>query len=106
MLLNIEDEITSLVESAKDSILSTTTLPALEQLRVHYLGKKGQFTEVLKNLNQVSAEDRPKFGKVINIAKQQLLELFNDKKFIYKNMHFKRNFQQNPSILLYRAAAI
>jgi phenylalanyl-tRNA synthetase alpha chain len=53
---------------------------ALEQLRVDYLGKKGQITALLKGLGQLSAEERPKAGAQINVVKQELQELIGARK--------------------------
>ncbi len=52
----------------------------LEQLRVDYLGKKGQLTGILKNLGTLSPEDRPKAGALINEVKQELTGLLNARK--------------------------
>ena len=38
---------------------SAKTVATLEQLRVDYLGKKGQITALLKGLGKLSAEERP-----------------------------------------------
>ncbi len=72
-----KDEIDSLMSVACHSIKSTNELTALEQLRVEWLGKKGQLTELLKNLGRLSLEERPAYGKAINKAKQQLQTLFH-----------------------------
>lgn len=53
---------------------------ALEQLRVDYLGKKGKLTALLKGLGQLSAEERPKAGALINEVKQELQALINSRK--------------------------
>ncbi len=53
---------------------------ALEQLRVDYLGKKGQLTGLLKGLGKLSAEERPKAGALINDVKQELQLLINARK--------------------------
>src|SRR5210317_774904 len=57
----------------------------LEQLRVDYLGKKGKLTGLLKGLGQLSAEERPKAGALINEVKQQLQELINERKYGLEN---------------------
>ena len=54
-----------LVEGADD-------LALLDQVRVDYLGKKGQLTALLKTLGQLSNEERPAAGAKINEAKQQV----------------------------------
>jgi phenylalanyl-tRNA synthetase alpha chain len=44
-------------------------LPALDQVRVQYLGKKGELTQQLKSLGKLSSEERPAAGAAINAAK-------------------------------------
>ena len=72
-LENIKAEAVVAIEAALD-------IAALEELRVSYLGKKGALTGLLKNLGQLSAEERPKAGAEINAVKQQLNEQLNARK--------------------------
>ena len=44
----------------------------LEQLRVAFLGKKGQVTELLKNLGKLSVEEKKEMGKLVNILKKEV----------------------------------
>lgn len=61
-----------LISQAQNDIQKTTELSALEQLRVHYLGKKGVLTEQLKQLGQLPPEQRREAGQIINQAKQSV----------------------------------
>ena len=72
-LENIKAEADLAIEGASD-------IAAIEELRVSYLGKKGALTGLLKNLGQLSAEERPKAGAEINAVKQQLNEQLNARK--------------------------
>lgn len=72
-LENIKAEAVVAIEAASD-------IAALEELRVSYLGKRGALTGLLKNLGQLSAEERPKAGAEINAVKQQLNEQLNARK--------------------------
>ncbi|MBL6694453.1 MAG: phenylalanine--tRNA ligase subunit alpha [Luminiphilus sp.] len=72
-LENIKAEAVVAIEAASD-------IAAVEELRVSYLGKKGALTGLLKNLGQLSAEERPKAGAEINAVKQQLNEQLNARK--------------------------
>lgn len=45
---------------------SVANLKGLDQIRVQYLGKKGPITEVLRNVKNLNAEDRPKVGAIAN----------------------------------------
>ena len=62
----------SLLITALSAIESTADERTLDQLRVDYLGKKGQLTELLKGLGKLPAEQRPAAGEYINETKRQI----------------------------------
>jgi len=70
-------ELQSLTEQALALVEKAGDLAALDQVRVDYLGKKGQITALLKSLGKLSAEERPAAGAKINEAKQQVQEAIN-----------------------------
>ncbi|MEJ6592057.1 MAG: phenylalanine--tRNA ligase subunit alpha [SAR86 cluster bacterium] len=61
------------IETAADSA-------ALDLVRVQYLGKKGELTDLLKALGKLPAEDRPAAGAEINTSKQIVQDLLNSRK--------------------------
>ncbi len=65
----------TLVTEAKASVADTQDLAVLDQLRVHYLGKKGVLTGVLKGLKDLPHEERPKAGQAVNVAKEQVQQV-------------------------------
>lgn len=67
-------DLDTLVLKAQSEIAAATDARALDQVRVQYLGKKGELTQVLKGLGQLSATERPKMGAAINGAKVKLQE--------------------------------
>lgn len=64
-LAKIRAEALSALETVKDST-------ALDELRVKYLGKKGELTAVLKQMGGLSPEERPKMGQLVNEVKASL----------------------------------
>lgn len=62
----------SLLITALSAIEATADERTLEQLRVDYLGRKGQLTEFLKGLGKLPAEQRPAAGEYINEVKRQI----------------------------------
>jgi phenylalanyl-tRNA synthetase alpha chain len=62
----------SLLITALSAIEATADERTLDQLRVDYLGKKGQLTELLKGLGKLPAEQRPAAGEYINETKRQI----------------------------------
>ncbi len=72
-LAEIKDKALGLVNKAN-------SLADLDQLRVDFLGKKGQITGLLKTLGSLSAEERPQAGAKINEVKQQVQEQISARK--------------------------
>ena len=66
-----------LVEAAASQIDAAADLAALDDIRVRYLGKKGELTAQLKSLSALSAEERPAAGQQINQAKQDVQQRLN-----------------------------
>ncbi len=75
-------ELNSLLQSATASIQAAEDLPSLDQLRVGYLGKKGEVTSLLKNLGQLPGSERREAGQEINRVKQAIQQLLEDRKQI------------------------
>ena len=63
-------DVTELITAAHVAVASSADLAALDKVRVHYLGKSGVLTELLKKLGNLPAEQRREAGQVINTAKQ------------------------------------
>ncbi len=74
------ENLEALANEAKAAIEAAGDGAALEQLRVDYLGKKGQITALLKGLGKLSAEERPAAGAQINVVKQELQGLIGQRK--------------------------
>jgi len=55
-------------------------MAALDQVRVQYLGKKGEISALMKNLGNAAPEDRPKVGAVINEARGKVQDALNARK--------------------------
>lgn len=62
-----------LVVQARKQVAEADTLGKLDQVRVHYLGKKGVFTERMKELGTLPAEQRREAGGRVNRAKDQFI---------------------------------
>src|ERR1700739_607584 len=68
----MSDLLSSLVSAALDEVTRVGDLAALDEVRVHWLGKKGVLTEQLKALGALPAAERPVAGARINEAKERL----------------------------------
>lgn len=79
------ENLQNLVSEALEKVDQASDVKALDQVRVDYLGKKGVLTAQLKNLGQLSAEERPQAGAKINEAKQQVEAVIREKKAALEN---------------------
>jgi phenylalanyl-tRNA synthetase alpha chain len=69
---NLKAQLATLQATALDSIAQTQTLEALEQLRVNYLGKKGEISQILGGMGKLAAEERPAIGAAANVVKDAI----------------------------------
>ena len=70
-------DVDELISRAQQEIESSQEPSALENIRVKYLGKKGELTALLKQLGSLSPNERPAAGEAINRAKQVVQEAIN-----------------------------
>ena len=76
------ENLDALVSQALEAVQQSEDVNALEQLRVQYLGKKGELTALMQTLGKLSAEERPKAGALINTAKSQVQDALNARKSV------------------------
>lgn len=68
----LKAQLESLQSEALAAFSAAVDSAALQQLRVHYLGKKGALTEVLKGVGKLPPQERPVIGQHVNLAKATL----------------------------------
>jgi phenylalanyl-tRNA synthetase alpha chain len=74
------ENLEALTQQALAAVAAAEDVAALDQVRVQYLGKKGEISALMKNLGNVAPEDRPKIGAVINEARDQVQTALNTRK--------------------------
>lgn len=80
MTSDLETQLQQLQKEAEAAITSSDTLDALETLRVSYLGKKGQLSQILKGMGKLDASERPRIGGLANQVKEVLQQGLEKKK--------------------------
>ena len=69
---NLVSSLENLAQEAGTLIESVTTLEALDQLRVRYLGKKGEITSQLRSIGTLSHDEKRNFGQKVNQLKGEI----------------------------------
>ncbi|MBQ5590089.1 MAG: phenylalanine--tRNA ligase subunit alpha [Clostridia bacterium] len=68
----MNEKITAVLNAAKEALSAAAEISTIEEIRVKYLGKKGELTGILKQLGSLSPEERPIVGQLVNKAKAEL----------------------------------
>lgn len=76
----MKERLQEIKEKALEQINSTDSLEKLNEVRVAFLGKKGELTEVLKGMKDVSPEERPAVGQIVNDTRKSIEEVLENAK--------------------------
>ncbi|MGB6167853.1 MAG: phenylalanine--tRNA ligase subunit alpha, partial [Geitlerinemataceae cyanobacterium] len=79
-LSDIEAQLAALRQDAQTAIASADSLDGLEQLRVNYLGKKGQLSKILGGMGKLDPADRPRIGASANQVKETVQSALDDRR--------------------------
>ncbi|HBO94091.1 MAG TPA: phenylalanine--tRNA ligase subunit alpha [Gammaproteobacteria bacterium] len=73
------ENLQSILQQALAAVANAESVAGLDQVRVHYLGKKGEITGQLKTLGKLAPEERKAAGADINRVKEQVQEAIKDR---------------------------
>ncbi len=89
----MEEKISNIKEQALKEIEQSNDIKSLENLKVKYLGKKGELTALLKIMGTLSPEERPKMGSLVNSAKNEITEKMQSKEEVLKNEELAKELE-------------
>lgn len=65
--------------SFQSDLKSCKTSEDLEQLRIKYLGRRGELTDLFNQFGTLSNKEKPKYGKTLNVLKSDFTRSYNEK---------------------------
>ena len=74
----MKEKIAKIRLDAEEEITKCETVKQLDDIRVKYLGKKGELTSILRMMGGMSAEERPVFGSLVNETRDVLENLIQE----------------------------
>ena len=89
----MKEQIEQIKQKSIEEIKNSTDLKNLEELRVKYLGKKGELTAVLRGMKQLSPEERPIIGNLVNEAKAKVENLIEEKEILFKKEELNKKLE-------------
>ena len=75
----MENQIKQIEEIAEKELLNCNNSKELDELRIKYLGKKGELTHVLRGMKDLSKEERPIIGEIVNKLRDKLNNIIEEK---------------------------
>ncbi len=78
--MDMKEKLQEIRREAMERIQGSDGLEQLNEVRVAYLGKKGQLTAVLKGMKDVAAEERPAVGQLVNDTRAHIEQLLEETK--------------------------
>lgn len=75
----MEEQIKTLIEQAYEETNKATKEADVLNLKSKYVGKKSEFNNLLSSLKNMSAEDKKKYGPLLNSKKKELEQMFTEK---------------------------
>ena len=94
----MEEKITLLKEKVVAKMKEVKTTADVENIRVEYLGKKGEVIEILKNLKNVEASKRKEVGEKANILRVEIEKMIEDKKLELKEKEYEEQINNSEKI--------
>jgi len=90
----MKEKINEIKENAIKEINEAKEMLSLNDLRVSYLGKKGKLTEILRSMGNLSKEERPKIGALVNEAKEELEKIIKEKEEKFKSIELEKKLEK------------
>ena len=90
----MQEKIKQIKENSIKEIENSNDLKTLNDLRIKYLGKKGELTLLLRGMGELSQEERPKIGSLVNTAKQEIEKEINTKDEKLKQEELQRKLKE------------
>ncbi|MBO5484062.1 MAG: phenylalanine--tRNA ligase subunit alpha [Lachnospiraceae bacterium] len=80
----MKDKLKKIMDEAMEQIDASQQLDKLNEIKVSFLGKKGELTSILKSMKDVAPEDRPKVGQMVNEARTRIEQKLETKRAAFE----------------------
>ena len=75
----MQDKVFEILREAQQKIAEACDAKQVEEIRIAMLGKKGQLTQILRGMGQLSKEEKKQIGPAANKAKNEIEQMINRK---------------------------
>lgn len=89
----MKEQIEKIKQNATEEISKVTDAKELNDIRVKYLGKKGELTALLRGMGALSLDERPVIGSLVNVVRDELEKLISEKEEFYKQEELNKKLE-------------
>ena len=89
----MKEQIEQIRNTSIEEVKKANDLKELNELKVKYLGKKGELTSVLRGMGGLSPEERPVIGGLVNSVRDELNDLFDKKETELKEIELQQKLE-------------
>jgi len=90
----MKEQIEKISQSAKQDIANVNDAKELNDLKVKYLGKKGELTAVLRGMGALSEEERPVIGSLVNVVRDELEAQIKEKEETFEKAQLQEKLEK------------
>jgi len=90
----MKEQIEQIKVTSIEEVKNAKDLRELNDLKVKYLGKKGELTSVLRGMKDLSPEERPVIGELVNKVRDELNELFESKEKELEQVELSKKLEE------------
>ncbi len=90
----MKEKIEQMCNQAKEKIAEVKKSNELQELKIKYLGKKGEITSILRGMSELKPEERPAIGSLVNKVRDKLEELIKEKENEFKQKEIQEKLEK------------
>ena len=90
----MEEQISKIAKQAKEEIINSKDANSLNEVRIKYLGKKGEITSILRGMGSLTPEQRPVIGEMINKVRDEIETAIKNAEKEIKNRELINNLSK------------
>ncbi len=89
----MKEKIEQIKQKSMEEIKESMDLKTLEDLKIKYLGKKGELTAILRGMKDLTSEERPVVGNLVNQSKETLEKIISEKEAEFKRKELNKKLE-------------
>ena len=94
----MKEQIEQIKQNAIEELQNVKDAKELNDIRVKYLGKKGELTAVLRGMGALSADERPIIGSLVNTVRDELESKIFQKEIEFKNAELEEKLKKEKNM--------